>query len=40
MSTTAIFTMTAICSLVWGGFLGLLYRALRHEGRKQERGGD
>ena len=35
-----LFTMTFICSLVWGGFLGLLYRALRDEGRKQERHGD
>ena len=40
MTTTAIFTMIAICSLVWGGFLSLLFRALRHESRKQGQSAD
>lgn len=35
MSTTAIVTMAVICSLVWGGFISLLIKALRHEGSKQ-----
>lgn len=35
MTTTAICTMVIICSLVWGGFVTLLIRALRHEGKKR-----
>lgn len=34
MSTTAIAFMVLICGLVWGGFLLLLVRAVRSEGRK------
>ena len=40
MSTTAILMMIAICGLVWGGFLVLLTRAVRHEGAKRRREGD
>lgn len=36
MSGTAILTMIVICSLVWGGFATLLWRALRGEARKQK----
>ncbi len=35
MTTTAIAMMIMICGLVWGGFLALLSRAVRHEGRKR-----
>lgn len=34
MNTTAVITMVVICGMVWGGFIGLLIRALRHEGDK------
>ncbi len=34
MTATAIATMILICGLVWGGFVSLLIRAVRHEGRK------
>lgn len=37
MSTTAIVVMVVICGSVWGGFLTLLLRAIRREGRKQGR---
>jgi hypothetical protein len=35
MSGAAISTMIVICTLVWGGFGVLLWRALRQESRKQ-----
>ena len=35
MTTTAIALMVLICGLVWGGFVTLLLRAVRHEGRKR-----
>lgn len=35
MSSVAILMMILICGLVWGGFLTLLMRAVRHEGRKR-----
>lgn len=35
MSAGAVVMMVAICGLVWGGFLVLLTRALREEGRKR-----
>ncbi len=35
MTATAITMMILICGLVWGGFLVLLSRAVRHEGRKR-----
>ena len=38
MTSTAITMMVLICGVVWGGFLTLLSRAVRHEGRK--RAGD
>ncbi len=34
MSAVAIAMMAVICSFVWGGFLGLLVRAVRMEGAK------
>lgn len=34
MSAVAIAMMAVICSFVWGGFLGLLARAVRMEGTK------
>jgi len=34
MTGTAIVFMVVICSFVWGGFLILLARAVRSEGRK------
>lgn len=40
MSTTAVVTMVVICGVVWGGFFGLLVRALRHEGSKTSTSGD
>lgn len=39
MSTTAVITMVVICGVVWGGFIGLLMRALRHEGDKTTASG-
>ncbi len=35
MTTTATLMMTLICGLVWGGFVLLLARAVRREGRKR-----
>ena len=35
MTSTTIATMILICGLVWGGFVALLLRALRQEGRKR-----
>lgn len=40
MSADAVVMMVAICGLVWGGFLVLLTRALREEGRKKRDRGD
>ncbi len=37
MTATAIAMMILICGLVWGGFVALLTRAVRHEGRKRGR---
>lgn len=34
MSASALIFMIVVCGLVWGGFSGLLIRALRREGRK------
>lgn len=34
MSSAAVVVMVAICGTVWGGFLVLLRRAVREEGRK------
>jgi len=34
MNAPAIVMMVAVCGLVWGGFLVLLTRAVRMEGRK------
>lgn len=39
MTATAILMMISICGLVWGGFVVLLARAMRHEGRKRVDGG-
>lgn len=39
MDGTAILWMVILCGCVWGGFLTLLFRALRSEGRKEERSG-
>ena len=40
MTATATLMMILICGLVWGGFVMLLARAVRHEGRKRVDGGD
>lgn len=34
MSGVAVALMVLVCGLVWGGFAGLLIRAVRQEGRK------
>jgi hypothetical protein len=34
MSGSAVVFMLVVCSFVWGGFLLLLVRAVRSEGRK------
>ncbi|MCH7665787.1 MAG: MetS family NSS transporter small subunit [Acidobacteria bacterium] len=34
MSATALLFMFLVCGVVWGGFAGLLLRAIRREGRK------
>lgn len=34
LSGAAIGFMIVICGLIWGGFIGLLLRAVRKEGRK------
>lgn len=34
MSPAALWMMVLVCGLVWGGFLGLLLRALSKEGAK------
>ena len=34
MTTAAILFMVLVCGLVWGGFLGLLARAVSFERRK------
>ncbi len=39
MSTTAIVTMICICTVVWGGFILLLTRAVWRERRKQAAAG-
>ncbi len=38
MSSLAVVFMVGICTLVWGGFLLLLTRAVRSESRKQKGG--
>ncbi|MCP3957569.1 MAG: MetS family NSS transporter small subunit [bacterium] len=40
MTTTATVMMILICGLVWGGFVSLLFRAAKSEGRKRARGRD
>ncbi len=35
MTATATTMMILICGVVWGGFVTLLLRAFRHEGRKR-----
>lgn len=40
MTTTAITMMLLICGVVWGGFVTLLVRAVRSEGRKRAGAGD
>ncbi len=35
MTATAITVMVLICGVVWGGFITLLLKAFRHEGRKR-----
>ncbi len=40
MNATAVVLMVLICGLVWGGFILLLTRAVRHEGRKTQGGDD
>ncbi len=40
MTATATLMMILICGLVWGGFVMLLVKAVRHEGRKRVDGGD
>jgi hypothetical protein len=37
MSGAAIAFMALICTFVWGGFILLLTRAIRSEGRKSDR---
>lgn len=39
MSGVAIAVMAVICSIVWGGFVLLLSRAVRSEGRKGDKTG-
>lgn len=34
MSASAVVMMVVVCGLVWGGFVTLLSRAIREEGRK------
>ena len=34
MSGSAIVFMILVCGLIWGGFVVLLFRAIRSEGRK------
>ncbi len=36
LSGSAIVFMVVVCGLVWGGFVGLLIRAVRRESRKAE----
>lgn len=36
MSTLAVFVMTTICGIVWGGFTLLILRALRREAVKSK----
>ena len=40
MSSLGIGVMIVICGLVWGGFLGLLAKALRSEKGKRNRRRD
>ena len=42
MTPIAWLTMAVICSVVWGGFLGLLFYAMRREGERTRAadGGD
>ncbi len=35
MSSTAIAMMVLICGSIWGGFIALLLRAIRREGKKK-----
>ncbi len=35
MTWQAIVMMVIVCGIVWGGFVGLLVRAIRREGAKQ-----
>jgi hypothetical protein len=37
MTTTALVFLVLFCGLVWGGFVLLLVRAVRSEGRKSAR---
>jgi hypothetical protein len=36
MSGSALVVMVSICTLIWGGFLALLTRAVRQESGKAE----
>ncbi len=36
MSGSAILFMIGICTFIWGGFVTLLVKAIRSEGRKTE----
>lgn len=36
MSTVAIVTFVVIAGTVWGGFVFIVAKAVRHEGRKRE----
>ena len=36
MSASALTVMVLICTLIWGGFLALLSRAVRREGGKAD----
>ena len=38
MTSTALVMMILICGLVWGGFVLLLFRASKSEGRKRAAG--
>lgn len=40
MSMLAWATMGVICTVVWGGFITLLVRALRFEGQKWRESGE
>lgn len=36
MSGSALVVMVSVCTLIWGGFLTLLTRAVRREGGKAD----